>query len=162
MPVVRAQVTAEVPPEVAFVVSQTTGALRLSWDPFIRRQHFLDGAERPAKGVRTLTRSRHGLRMVSEYVSYAPPSHVGMKMVSGPWFFEMFAGGWRFAPAPGGRGTVATWTYSFRCRPRLLRPVMNTVGTWLLGRDIRRRLAAFAAACDDERICAVAVGQGAA
>jgi len=31
--------------------------------------------------------------MVSEYVSFAPPSNVGMKMVEGPWFFEMFAGG---------------------------------------------------------------------
>jgi hypothetical protein len=31
--------------------------------------------------------------MVSEYVSFAPPTHVGMKMVRGPWFFEMFAGG---------------------------------------------------------------------
>jgi hypothetical protein len=93
MPVVEADIVVPVPPDVAFAVSQLTGDVRRRWDPFIRSQHHIDGAIRPGKGVRTATRSRHGLRMVSEYVSFAPPSNVGMKMVEGPWFFEMFAGG---------------------------------------------------------------------
>jgi hypothetical protein len=93
MPVVEAEIVVPVPPDVAFAVSQLTGDVRRRWDPFIRSQHHIDGAIRPGKGVRTATRSRHGLRMVSEYVSFAPPSNVGMKMVEGPWFFEMFAGG---------------------------------------------------------------------
>ena len=84
MPQVSAQVVVPVPPQVAFAVSQTTGELRLTWDPFIRRQYFLDGATAPAKGVRTRTLARLGPAMTSEYVSYRPPTSVGMTMVDGP------------------------------------------------------------------------------
>jgi hypothetical protein len=149
MPVVEAVVTVPVPPEVAFAVSQTVTPIRFRWDPFIRDQHFVDGATRPGKGVRTFTRSRHGFSMVSEYVSYAPPTNVGMKMVSGPWFFEMFAGGWRFAPGSGSNETIATWRYHFRIRPRVLRPVGDLLGRWLLGRDINRRITGYARGCTD-------------
>jgi hypothetical protein len=156
MPVVEAMTTVPVPPDLAFAVSQTTAQVRYRWDPFVRKQHFADGATRPGKGVRTFTRSRHGLTMVSEYVSFAPPSHVGMKMVRGPWFFEMFAGGWRFAPAAEPGHTVATWRYSFRCRPAVLRPIADRIGIWVLGRDIRRRIAGYAAGCTDPVVVAAA------
>ena len=87
MPQVSSQVRVPVSPEAAFAVSQTHGELRLRWDPFIRSQRFLDGATAPGVGVRTLTHARVGPRMISRYVSYRPPSNVGMTMVSGPWFF---------------------------------------------------------------------------
>lgn len=147
MPVVTAEVVVQVSPDVAFAVSQTTGATRLRWDPFIREQHLIDGAERPGKGVRTFTRSRHGLRMVSRYVSYSPGSNVGMTMESGPWFFDVFGGGWRFMPHED--GTLARWKYNFAIRPRWLQPVADPIGRWILGRDIRRRIDAFAVACTD-------------
>jgi hypothetical protein len=156
MPVVEAVVTVPVPPELAFAVSQTTAPVRYRWDPFIREQHFVDGATRPGKGVRTFTRSRHGVGMVSEYVSFHPPSHVGMKMVRGPWFFAMFAGGWRFTPAERPGHTVATWRYSFRCRPAAIRPLAEWVGGWLLRRDITRRIAGYAAGCVDPVVVAAA------
>lgn len=147
MPQVEVSVVVAVPPEVAFAVSQTTGELRLRWDPFIRRQYLLDGAQSPAKGVSTFTRSWHGLSMVSRYVSYAPPRSVGMTMISGPWFFRTFGAGWRFEPVPD--GTRAVWKYTFAVRPGWLRPVADPVGTFLLGRDITRRIEAFARACAD-------------
>ena len=156
MPVVESVTPVPVPPELAFAVSQTVAPVRYCWDPFVREQHFADGATRPDKGVRTVTRSRHGLVMVSEYVSFAPPSHVGMKMVRGPWFFAMFAGGWRFAPGAEPGTTVATWRYSFRCRPAFLRPVADRIGVWLLGRDIRRRIAGYATGCADPEVLAAA------
>ncbi|MEJ7691234.1 MAG: SRPBCC family protein [Nocardioidaceae bacterium] len=152
MPVVSAEVVVEVAPAVAFAVSQTTGETRLHWDPFIRHQHLMDGAERPAKGVRTFTRSRHGFAMVSRYVSYVPGSNVGMTMESGPWFFDVFGGGWRFTAYDG--GTKAVWKYNFSVRPAWLRPVAHPLGTWLLGRDIRRRIRAFALACSDPVVLA--------
>ncbi len=80
------------PPDLAFAVSQTTGELRLRWDPFIRHQHLIE-ASAPAKGVRTMTRARVGPTMISEYVSYRPPTSVGMTMVKEPWFFASFGGG---------------------------------------------------------------------
>jgi hypothetical protein len=158
MPTVQADVVVPVPPDVAFAVSQTTGELRLRWDPFIRRQYFLADATAPGRGVRTFTRSWHGMSMVSEYVSYAPPTNVGMKMVRGPWFFDVFGGGWRFTPVDDGAATRAVWRYTFHCRPRLLEPVGHRIGAWLLGRDIRRRIDAFAAACHDPEIVRAATG----
>ncbi|AWB91575.1 type II toxin-antitoxin system RatA family toxin [Aeromicrobium chenweiae] len=154
---IESSVVVDVDPAIAFAVSQTTGDVRLRWDPFIHEQHFLDGASAPAKGVRTETRHRSRLHMVSEYVSFNPPTNVGMKMVEGPWFFESFAGGWRFAPEPGGR-CRATWRYSFRCRPQWLAPVAERIGTVVLRRDIDRRIAGFARGCADPVVVAAAGG----
>jgi hypothetical protein len=153
VPRVEASVVVDVPADVAFAVSQTTGELRLRWDPFIRRQYLLDGAVAPGKGVRTHTRSRHGFVMVSEYVSYVPPRNVGMTMREGPWFFATFGGGWRFEALADDR-TRAVWKYSFSCRPEFLRKIAEPIGAWLLGRDIRRRIEAFARACADPEIVA--------
>ena len=71
MPVVSAEAVVPVDPATAFAVSQTTGAVRRRWDRFISEQHLMDDANAPAKGVRTFTRQRFGLSMVSRYVSYA-------------------------------------------------------------------------------------------
>jgi hypothetical protein len=155
MPTVEAEVLVPVPEAVAFAVSQTHGSIRYRWDPFVREQHFMAGATSPAKGVRTFTRQRFGLSMISEYVSYAPPTNVGMKMVRGPWFFERFGGGWRFTPVGDGQ-TRATWRYNFQCRPSYLRPVAHPIGRWLLGREIRRRILGYAAGCRDEVVLAEA------
>ncbi|UAL30030.1 SRPBCC family protein [Nocardioides rotundus] len=155
MPQVTAQAWVPVPPETAFAVSQTTGELRLRWDPFIRSQRLLD-ADRPGKGVRTLTHARVGPRMVSRYTSYRPPTSVGMTMERGPWFFETFGGGWRFTPEESGgvAGTRAVWKYTYAIRPSLLARPGALVGQWLLGREIRARIAAFARACEDPEILA--------
>jgi hypothetical protein len=150
VPQVIAEIWVPVTPEVAFAVSQTTGETRLRWDPFIRRQHFLDGATAPDKGVRTLTLARVGPRMVSEYVSYHPPTNVGMTMVEGPWFFAGFGGGWRFTPDDG--GTRAVWKYTYAVRPGWLRVVAEPIGQWLLGREIRARIKAWARACEDPEV----------
>jgi hypothetical protein len=152
MPQVRAERLIHLDPDTAFALSQTTGSFRLKWDPFISGQHFLGGATSAGKGVRTRTRSRLGLTMISEYVSYAPPKNVGMTMISGPWFFGNFGGGRRFT-ADGG-GTRAVWKYTFSCRPALLRPGMERIGAWLLGREIEKRIEAFARACEDPALLA--------
>lgn len=154
MPQVSADVYVPIPPDLAFAVSQTTGQVRLRWDPFIRRQFFLDGASAAAKGVRTKTYSRLGPSMVSEYASYRPPRSVGMTMVSGPWFFGRFGGGWRFEPE--GPGTRAVWKYTFDVRPTWLQRIGHPMGRWLLGREIERRIAGFARGCVDQVVLAAA------
>ena len=155
MPRVVAETWVPVSPQIAFAVSQTTGETRLRWDPFIRHQHLID-AELPGKGVRTYTRARVGLAMVSEYASYRPPTSVGMTMVSGPWFFGTFGGGWRFVPEQreGVDGCRATWKYSYTITPAWLRPVAEPIGQWLLGREIRARIAAWARGCTDPEVVA--------
>ncbi len=152
MPQVRAERLIRLDPETVFALSQTTGAFRLKWDPFISAQGFLNSATSAGKGVRTRTVSRLGLVMVSEYVSYSPPKNVGMTMVSGPWFFTNFGGGWRFTADDG--GTRAVWKYTFSCRPAWLRPVAEWMGAWLLGREINKRIEAFARACEDRGLVA--------
>ncbi|MCJ0700041.1 SRPBCC family protein [Frigoribacterium faeni] len=158
MPVVESRVVVPVSPEVAFAVSQTQGEARKRWDPFIRHQHLLGGATGPAKGVRTLTVQRFGFRMESEYVSYAPPTNVGMKMTKGSWFFERMGGGWRFSAVEGDPGsTLAIWRYNFTCRPKWLAPLAERVGAVILQRDIDRRIAGFARGCADPLVLAAAV-----
>ncbi len=153
MPRIEATCRVNAPIDVAFAVSQTTGDVRLLWDPFIQRQRFLDEATEAGKGVRTETISKHRLRMVSQYVSYRPPKQVGMKMVEGPWFFETFSGGWTFRAAPNNT-TDATWRYSFKIKPAALAPVADRIGSRVLRRDIERRLAAFAKGCEDPAVLA--------
>lgn len=157
MPQVVAQTWVPVEPRLAFAVSQTTGAVRLRWDPFVRSQRLLD-ATRPAKGVRTLTRTRLGLGMVSEYASYRPPTSVGMTMVRGPWFLRSFGGGWRFSPQErdGVAGCLAVWKYTYAVRPSWLRRIAEPIGQRVLGREIDDRIAAFARACLDETVLAAA------
>ena len=156
MPVVESRVVVPVDPQTAFWVSQTTAPVRYRWDPFVAEQHLLGGATSPDKGVRTSTTSRHRLRMVSEYVSFNPPRNVGMKMVTGPWFFERFGGGWRFEPGPRDGTTTAVWRYNFQVRPALVAPVADRIGLWLLGRDIRRRIEGYARGCLDPVVLAAA------
>ena len=160
MPQVTAEVWIPLSPQDAFVVSQSTGDLRLQWDPFIRHQHLID-ADAPDKGVRTLTKARVGPTMISQYVSYRPPTSVGMTMVSGPWFFDSFGGGWRFVPqtVDGVDGTRAVWKYTYSVKPAWLRRVAEPIGQWLLGREIRARINAFARACGDPEIVAAAAIQ---
>lgn len=152
MPQVRAERFIRLDPETTFALSQTTGAFRLRWDPFISAQSFVDGAAKAGRGVRTRTVSRMGLKMVTEYVSYVPPRNVGMTMVAGPWFFRNFGGGWRFTPEDG--GTRAVWKYTFSCRPAWLGPVAEKIGMLVLGREIERRIEAFARACEDPELVA--------
>lgn len=154
MPQVSAEVWVPIEPAVAFAVSQTTGELRRSWDTFIRLQYFLDGAAAPEKGVQTFTRARLGPSMISKYVSYRPPTSVGMVMTKGPWFFSKFAGGWRFAAEvhDGVSGTRAVWKYTYAIRPGWLRKPGEAIGQRILGREVQARIQAFAAACRNEDI----------
>src|SRR3546814_1722659 len=100
-----------------------------------------------------MTKARVGPRMVSEYVSYRPPTNVGMTMVEGPWFFASFGGGWRFKETTEGT-TEAVWKYTYSVRPSWLRFVAEPIGQWLLGRQIRARIAAFGGACHDPPVIA--------
>ena len=153
MPVVESAVIVPVDVHTAYAVSQTTGAVRKRWDPFIRSQRLLGGATVPAKGVRTLTIHRLGFRMVSEYVSYNAPTNVGMKMVTGSWFFERMGGGWRFK-AIDDMHSEAVWRYNFACRPRWLAPIAEWIGRIVLQRDIDRRIAGFKRGCEDPVVVA--------
>lgn len=135
-------------PEDCFDLSQSK-PLRHTWDPFIKEQRLIN-AEVPADGVRTWTRSHHGLEMTSEYVSFRRPGVVAMRMVEGPWFFTLFAASWRFAARDDGH-TDATWKYRFEVRSWMA-PVARPIGVRVLGRDIDNRLEAFRVAAENPEL----------
>jgi hypothetical protein len=54
-------------------------------------------------------------------------------------------------------GTAAVWKYTYAVRPAWLRRVAEPIGQWLLGREIRARIAAFARACVDPVIVVASV-----
>jgi ribosome-associated toxin RatA of RatAB toxin-antitoxin module len=141
MPIVEHSATVNTSVTRAFDLSQSY-ELRLDWDPFVKEQHPLGKHTRADKGVQTFTRSRHGLVMVTEYLTFKRPTLVGMKMIKGPKIFRTFSGSWRFAEVAPDVTEVA-FRYNFTCRPKLLAPIMERIGTWYLGRDIKRRIAAF-------------------
>lgn len=160
MPRIESTSVVPVSIEIAFAVSQTQGEIRYRWDPFVASQRLLHGAEQPDRGVQTETRSKHRLRMVSEYTSFRPPSQVGMKMVEGPPFFASFGGGWSFREADGhtveNPRTEATWRYTFTIRPSWLSIIADPIGTWLLGADINKRIAGYSKGCEDPVVLAEA------
>ena len=49
---------------------------------------------------------------------------------------------------------MAVGKYTYSIRPSWLRFVAEPIGQWLLGREIRARIAAFARACEDPEILA--------
>lgn len=145
MPIVERIVSVVGPIEDVFDLSQSY-ELRLDWDPFVKSQRPLGGADNPAKGAHTETVSRHGLRMVTEYLAFRRPTLVGMKMIEGPRMLRTFSGSWRFTERPEGRVEVA-FRYNFTCAPKLLAPIMERIGVWYLGRDTAKRIEAFQDAC---------------
>jgi ribosome-associated toxin RatA of RatAB toxin-antitoxin module len=146
VPIVEHSAVVGVAIDDAFDLSQSYG-LRLEWDPFVKSQRLLNDATVAGKGVRTLTLSRHGLRMISEYLSFRRPDSVAMKMVEGPILFRLFSGTWQFKKIDDATTSVL-FKYHFDCRPSWLHWLMHPVGRWFLGREIRRRLLAFQRAAE--------------
>ncbi len=131
---VEAKALVKAPLRRVFNLSQDYG-LRLAWDPFLNHMKLLGGAKAQGVGVRTWVRSRWGLDMEVECLSYAPPRLVAVKMLRGPWMFSNFAGVWRFAKAGKGR-CEAAFQYGFETRFRLLEPLVRAV----FARDVRARV----------------------
>jgi ribosome-associated toxin RatA of RatAB toxin-antitoxin module len=139
MPIVEAADTIEAPQAKVFAVTQDY-YLRLKWDPFLRELKFLRGATEAAAGVQVWVKAKNSLTMTVEYRVVEPPGRVAMAMVSGPFFFELFAGTWQFEPKTATR-TLVRFRYSFRTRWRLLRPVLDPLFRLVFLHDVKARLA---------------------
>ena len=127
-------------PDAVFALTQDY-ARRLTWDPFLSRAELVGGASTPAVGVRAWCVSRMGIGMETEYVTFAPPRLAAVKMTRGPWLLESFGGAWEFAPDE--RGTVVTFRYQFRVRPRWLAWAIEPVARAWFSRETGVRVAAL-------------------
>jgi ribosome-associated toxin RatA of RatAB toxin-antitoxin module len=138
MPIVEAHIDIQVANHLVFALAQDY-RLRLEWDPFLREMRFLDGVQEAAVGVRAWVRAKNGLTMLVEYITYHPPEFVAMKMLTGPFFFEHFAGTWHFKPLTPTQ-TRVVFRYSFRTRWWAVRPVLDPIIRCVFSRHIKARL----------------------
>ena len=119
-------------------------ARRLEWDSYLCEAFLLDGALQADIGVRSHCKNRTGAVMVSRYISYAPPTHAAVEMVSGPWLLERFGGTWRFRQESSDL-TKVEFIYNFRARPRFLRWLIEPVIAMIYRRSMERRASSFKA-----------------
>jgi ribosome-associated toxin RatA of RatAB toxin-antitoxin module len=138
MPIVESSIVIHAPQHQLFALAQDY-ELRLEWDPFLREMRFLDGGSEATAGMHVRVRAWNGLTMEVEYTTVSPPDVVAMKMVKGPFFFEKFAGSWRFLPESDVSSRVL-FRYAFTTRWPLLRPLLDPVIRIVFLRDIRARL----------------------
>ncbi len=115
---------------------------RLEWDTYLAKACLLGNAGSAAVGVESYCRNRTGGAMVSRYISYAPPTHAAVRMVSGPRPLARFSGTWRFRPVSSDT-TEVHFIYNVGLRPRGMRWLLEPVVAWLYGRSMQRRIMAF-------------------
>ena len=107
-------------------------SLRLVWDPYLVEATLL--GEKPGVGVRAWCVSKFPRwGMETEYVSFARPHTVAIKMTSGPRLLHRFAGSWRFDEQAA--ATRVTFRYRFECAAWLA-PFASLV----FERDMEQRL----------------------
>ena len=88
---------------------------RLAWDTFLKKAELVDGAMRADKNVKAYCVSKHGIGMLTEYVSFNRPKATAIKMIKGPYIFKSFLGSWTFKEMPDDQ-TEVTFLYSFELR----------------------------------------------
>lgn len=124
---------------------------RLEWDPFLKSAELLEGATEVGVGMRARCVSRSGWVMITEYVSANPPRSTAVKMTSGPWFLDRFAGSWRFEEIEPSR-TRVTFRYSLAVRPGLLAWLLEPVVGRVFAAETRRRLLALKEAVESQSL----------
>lgn len=132
---------------------------RLEWDPFLRSARLIGDAREAGVGVRALCVSRRGWAMETEYVSSNPPRATAVKMTSGPWFLDTFAGSWRFEEVAPGRTRVG-FRYSLSARPAWLSWLLTPIVARAFTRDTRDRLRALKEAVERRGILADPAARG--
>lgn len=116
--------------------------VRLRWDTLLSEARLIE-APTAGKGVRSLCVGRWRsafMPMETAYISFERGEVAAVTLTNRPALFEHFAASIRHAPLEGGRSRV-TYTYSFRCRPRWLAPLLEPIVARSLARGTRLRLA---------------------
>ena len=139
-------------PTVLFRLSQDYSR-RLEWDPFLISASLVGDAREPGIGVRAVCVAKSGWAMETEYVSFNPPRTAAVKMTSGPWFLESFAGSWHFEEVAPGH-TQVHFCYSLRAWPGWLAGLLTPLLSNAFGRDTRARLRALKQAVEQRGLLA--------
>jgi ribosome-associated toxin RatA of RatAB toxin-antitoxin module len=129
------------PAETLFWLSQDYNR-RLEWDKYLAEAYLVGSATVAAVGVESFCKNRGGSVLVSKYISFSPPSHAAVQMISGPWVLSKFGGTWRFERIDD-HCTKVRFIYNFKVRPAVLKWFIEPIIGGIYRRDMQRRIAAF-------------------
>jgi ribosome-associated toxin RatA of RatAB toxin-antitoxin module len=121
--------------------------IRPQWDTFSKKIEFLNGAKQAEPGVKVSVHAHNGLKMIVEYVAVKAPERAAIKMVSGPAFFEKFAGTWIF-DKHGDDSTHVTFRYGYQSKWFMIQPLFDRLIGLQFGWDTNRRLTALKEFCE--------------
>ena len=138
LPVVEHSTNINVGQEQLFTLSQDYDK-RLLWDPFLKKIQAIDTGTTKKVGSQQWVKAHNGLTMVAQITSYTPPVSVSMKMIKGPFFFQIFTGVWYFHDlAPD--ETKVIFRYKFKTKWWSFRLISSKIVQFFLSRDIKKRL----------------------
>lgn len=148
MPLVEKTIKIDAPIELVYKVSQDY-SVRYDWDPFPEKISLVFGSRAELQiGTQVLVRSKLGMEMIVEFVQVSPPTRAAIKMVSGPWFMEKFAGSWIFE-SQGTNVTVVRFRYAISTRPAWLAFVGDRVATDYFSHTAAKRLVGLKNYCEN-------------
>ncbi len=123
--------------------------IRPQWDTFSKTIEFLGGATEAQPGVRVSVHANNGLRMIVEYVAVKKPERAAIKMVSGPIFFQKFAGTWLFKKIDND-STMVTFRYGYKSKWFLIPALFDYLIGFQFGRETKLRLNALKDYCEKQ------------
>ncbi|MEM7010051.1 MAG: SRPBCC family protein [Verrucomicrobiota bacterium] len=135
------------PPRRVFEAINNYGR-RLEWDTLLRDAKVLSSTGQPLpldtpleKGmtIRSYARWLSGGVVMDTVYKLCEFPDAELEMVTGPWFFESFQASAHLKETPDG-GTRWQSDYTFVCRPRILRSIVEPIVAWIFRRETRMRV----------------------
>jgi len=118
LPIIQSEIIINGKRSELFTLTQNYNK-RLEWDPFLIEAKLIGGSSEVCKGARAWCVARNGVGMETEYIVVNEPSTVAIKMITGPYFIEEFAGTWRFMEIKESV-TRVVFRYYFKSRYKIL------------------------------------------
>ncbi|MDA7876843.1 SRPBCC family protein [Akkermansiaceae bacterium] len=121
---------------------------RLEWDTLLRAAEVFDenGAKLPLNTplvegmiVRSYGRWLSGGVVMDTRYTFCQFPDTKLEMVKGPWFFETFQA-WAHLEETSDGGTRWKGQYTYTCRPRLLRFIIEPIVGWIFRTETKLRV----------------------
>ena len=145
---IESHLTIKAPVDVVYRVSQDY-SVRYDWDPFPENISVVSGDPNALSvGTQVHVKSKLGMDMIVEFVQLMPPTRAAVKMISGPWFLEKFAGSWIFQKGEADAQTEARFRYTIITKPKALRLLVEPLAALYFSRVVAKRLAGLKAYCE--------------
>jgi len=137
----------DAPPELVFETINNYGR-RLEWDTLLRDAEIISASGRrlplntplvPGLVVRSYSRWLSGGVVMDTLYTLCEFPDAELEMVKGPWFFKSFVAKANIEKTASG-GACWRGEYTFTCRPRVLRWIVEPVVAWFFLRETRMRV----------------------